>query len=151
MATHSFYRGQRVQFTGYSRYAGQIAVIDKVLPKNIDVTLEGNGGRVRVNPYFLTADINESPTPTAYAVPLPEVPPVLGTLVKLPADARREPNALYVVVGDSTSHGRTLVRCAKLGGDGGQYWRMPVSALTVVTLDEAATTLGFALATGALA
>lgn len=125
----SFTKGQRVRFTNGSRFQGKLGTVERVLPKNIDVRTD-EGGIVRANPYFLTADLDAPVTTpavvTEFALPLP-----IGTFVKYtgPRDPRLD--GVWVVVGDS----RDKTRIAKPGGDSGRYWRIPNGQLTEVKVN----------------
>lgn len=123
----SFRVGQRVKIVNNDKYSG-LGIVDKVLPKNIDVRLDG-GLKVRFSPYFVSADLTATPAVTAPAF---ENPPAVGTVVTLVPGGDARLTGYFVVIGDSISRGHVLVKLAKLGGDGGRYWRVPLRQLAVV-------------------
>lgn len=123
----SFRAGQRVKIVNSDKYSG-FGIVDRVLTKNIDVRLDG-GLKVRFNPYFLSADLTE--TPAVSTVPVYENPPAVGTVVTITATGAPL-TGYYVVIGDSISRGHVMAKVAKLGGEGGRYWRVPLRQVSVV-------------------
>lgn len=130
--------GQRVRVVHSERYSG-LGTVTKVLPKNVDVTLD-TGRKVRFAPFYLTAKLEPGryeapmPPPTAY-VPTPPCGTIVTTTDKRVAGP-------YVVLAESTRKGETCVRIAKLGGDANRYWTFPVRLVTVVPLADLPALLG---------
>ncbi len=128
----AFRNGQRVRFHNGSRYEGQFATVEKVLPKNVDVLTDA-GKRVRAHPSFLTTDLAAPSAPasgTLYEIALAEIPPAIGTLVRVKNDTRIV--GYHVVIGEGTSQGQTVVKIAKLGGDGNRFWRVRPKMIEIV-------------------
>lgn len=120
----TFVKGQRVRIVNSDKYTGQYGTVDKALPKNVDVTLDG-GRKVRFDPYFLSAELGA----VVKEVPIPDLPPPPGAVVTTD-DARVTGH--YVVIGEAFRRGTQCVKIAKLGGDDGRYWTMPLARCTVV-------------------
>lgn len=118
--------GQRVMVSG-GRFHGA-ATITKVNPKNVLITMEVTGQRVNCHPSFLRDLAKDDVAPTRYAevtaVALPTQNP--GDLVRLKGQS-----GIFVVLADKFDK----VNVAKLGGDGGRYYRAPRA--TVQPLDAA--------------
>lgn len=138
MSNSQFRSGMRVRAVEGSRYFGQFGTVDKVLQKNVDVTMDG-GRRVRFDPSLITPD-NTPPgaAPALQPFPIPAPAPVVGTVVTVAHDKVVGP---HVVIGEGTRQGQPTVKVAKLGGDASRYWSLPARSLTVVPLEELAALL----------
>lgn len=107
------------------RFDGQVATVQKVNPTNVKVMLD-NGGLVNAHPMFLEPATDAATPPrtgSLYEVSIADLPPAIGTLVvHTGGDARIQGH--YVVIGEGVSRGHTMVKIAKLGGDGNHYWKV---------------------------
>lgn len=118
------------------RYHGQVGTVQKINPTNIKVEL-APGRTVNAHPMFLepATDAATAPTPqtgSLYEVALADLPPAIGTVVEHTGDDLRIQGP-YVVIGEGTSQGRTVVKIAKLGGDGNHYWKVSPRNIRVIT------------------
>lgn len=115
------------------RYDGQVGTVAKVNPTNVKVEL-APGRFVNAHPMFLepaTDAVAPPRTGSLYEVSLADIPPAIGTLVvHTGGDTRIQGH--YVVIGEGTSRGHTMVKIAKLGGDGNRYWKVAPRNLRTV-------------------
>jgi len=91
------------------RFYGITFTVDKILPKNVDLSSPHAPRGLRTKPHFLVpADAPDADV----QVPTWEPPLVVGTLVRFK-------NELYVVLAQNRNE---RYRIVKLGGDGGKYY-----------------------------
>jgi hypothetical protein len=122
----------RVTTPDNPRYDGQVGVVKKLNPTNVKVELPGNR-LLNAHPMFLTADLDASRTIAGnlYEAAIADLAPALGTVVEHTGNDLRIQGP-YVVIGEGTSRGHTIVKIAKLGGDGNRYWRVAPRNLRVI-------------------
>lgn len=134
MSTSRDFRvGQRITLQG-NRYQGN-GVVVKILPKNVEVRLDGSTGVIRAHPSFLAPEGATPPAAEVTAQPYAPVPPT-GTLVRFNGNDSRI-TGLFVVIGEGFQRGRTVAKIARLGGgDAGRYWNVPAPTVTPVPLED---------------
>lgn len=130
----TFYAGQRITISG-GKFNGNGKVV-KVLPKNVDIVLDG-GREVRAHPSFLRPEGTDAPAPKVEPMILP---PAIGTVVRFAGNDSRI-HGLYAVTGEGFRRGTTVVKMARLGGDGGRYWTVAAKDVQVVPVEELAAQL----------
>lgn len=117
-----FRRGDRVHVVNSDKYRGLSGVVEKQLPKNVDVMLD-NGKRVRFDPYFLIPGDGDAPSTTAVEIPTYVPPPMPGTVVRVKDTVvARYPKleGLWIVGGGQGDKSRLF----RLNNTDGQYWRI---------------------------
>lgn len=123
MKRYELYSGQIVRVVA-PKIGDKLAKVVKVNPKMVRISLE-DGIMWNVHPSFLTeaSSSDRATWKSLTASSTPSKPLCLGTVVKFKNQSRESSKGLFVVVG---SHGVTW-RLARLGGDGGRYFRGIVS------------------------
>lgn len=120
--------GQRVLISG-GRFHGAARIV-KVNPKNIKIRLEDGRGLVNAAPIFLSDLAEGAPVPSRYeqtvSVDVPTQHP--GAFIR----AEGEGSQVFVVLADKFDK----INAAKVGGDGGRYYRFPRGVVKPLSLED---------------
>lgn len=111
----------------HEKYPG-IWTIERVNPVNCVLVRDQDGARLRCpKAMIISADA------AAPAVADARIPWQLATVVRYTGPGTKVERTLYVVMDDKGGH---LVRCIKMGADGGRYWRLEPRYLSPVDAGE---------------